>query len=315
MEKKKKESDGTELIRVVSGGIIVNREGKIFLARGVKFDGKYIVPGGGVHFGESVPDAAKREILEETGMKVEVIDSLGFSELLREKSEYYKKKHYLLCDFILQYSGKDDDIQLNEEYSGEYGWFSIEDALELELGGNVEQAILRYKEYTESKKALDNWKRSVAEFENYKKSKMNVERDLAGRAVEDFAYRLLPVVDNFHASTDHIPEDQKTSPWVQGIMYIQKQLEQVLGEMGVVEIETKEGDAFDPSVHEAVAGQGAGDSAQGTEGDGAQVAVHDAQKEGKDEEIEGDIERIKRILVRGYKKGDRVVRPVRVTIQ
>jgi 8-oxo-dGTP pyrophosphatase MutT (NUDIX family) len=84
MKKKihKEESDGKESIRVVAGGIIVDDEGKIFLAKGKKFGGKWIVPGGGVKWGESLEDGAKREILEETGMEVVVEGKLGFSDFI-----------------------------------------------------------------------------------------------------------------------------------------------------------------------------------------------------------------------------------------
>lgn len=299
MEKKKKfhESDGKSSIRVVSGGVVLNKKGEIFLARGKKFEGKYIVPGGGVRLGESIEDGAKREILEETGMQVEMVDMLGFSDF-RDEIGHYEGKHFLLCDYIFQWNGSDDAVKLNGEYTGEYGWYSVEDALELDLGGNVEKAIMRYRDYIEQKSAIDNWKRAVAEFENYKKSKMNLERDMAGRAVEDFAYRLLPVVDNFHASTDHIPDDQKESGWVQGIMYIQKQLEQVLQEMGIEEIEVGEGEAFDPRVHEAVAETHDKRRVTDDEGDG-----------GKD-----DVEKVKQVLLKGYRRGERVIRPARVTV-
>lgn len=287
-------------IRVVGGGIVLNKEGKIFLARGTKFEDKYILPGGGMEFGESLGDGAKREIKEETGMDVEVVGHLSFSELLKYGKGHYKDKHYVICDFILQFNGDDNDINLNEEYSGEYDWFTVDEAFKLNLGGNCEQPLLKYKEYIESKECLDNWKRAVAEFENYKKSKMNVEKDMAGRAVEEFAYKLLPVLDNFHMSTEHIPEDQKGGAWVQGILHIQKQIEQVLTEMDVVEIEAREGDAFDPSVHEAVQSR-----EQGT-GNREQEEKKNAKKNSRDT--------IKNVMMRGYKRGERVIRPARVTV-
>lgn len=173
---------------------------------------------------------------------------------------------------------------------------------------------------------LDNWKRSVAEFENYKKSKMNLERDMAGRAVEDFAYRLLPVVDNFHSSTDHIPEDQRDGGWVQGIMYIQKQLDQVLSEMGVEEIMVNEGDVFDPALHEAVEAH----DSQSTNNEREAPIIDNGEKIGDMEDckeesehfsksddavIAKEVSKIKKVLMKGYKRGDRVVRPARVIVE
>lgn len=181
----------------------------------------------------------------------------------------------------------------------------IKESLKKEERGEKEAVLKTTEEQAEE--YLDGWKRCQAEFENYKKSKMNLERDMAGRAVEDFAYRLLPVVDNFHMSTDHIPEDQKDGAWVQGIMYIQKQLEQVLQEMGIEEIVVKEGDVFDPSLHEAVGGTS-----------DKRKVTSDKEEGENTEDRRGDNlsspETIKKVLMKGYKRGERVVRPARVTV-
>lgn len=142
---------------------------------------------------------------------------------------------------------------------------------------------------------LEGWKRCQAEFENYKKSKLNLEQDMAGRAVENLVFQLLPVLDNFHASVDHIPDEQKESGWVQGIMYIQQQLETVLKENGVEEIAASPGETFDPSLHEAVEDQ--------------------AEDKDKKKESKKSSHKIKKVLQKGYKIKERIVRPVRVVVE
>src|SRR6266567_461643 len=99
---------------------------------------------------------------------------------------------------------------------------------------------------------LDGWKRCQADFENYKKMQSESQKDLLKYAASNILLQIIPVLDNFHMSTAHIPEDQKDGGWVVGIMHIQKQLENVLGENGVEEIPVKIGDAFDPALHEAI---------------------------------------------------------------
>jgi len=111
---------------------------------------------------------------------------------------------------------------------------------------------------------------------------------------EGMLLELLPVIDNFHASTDHIPDGEKESPWVVGIMHIQRQLEAVLSDNGVSEIPVSIGDEFDTHVHEAI----------------------DQSK--KDEEMnddEDEKESIKRIVRKGYRMGDRIIRPARVVVE
>ena len=143
-------------------------------------------------------------------------------------------------------------------------------------------------------KYLDGWKRCQADFENYKKRQTEAQKDLIRYSTQNIILQILPVIDNFHASTDHIPEDQKTNSWVVGIMYIQKQLEAVLAENGVEEMGVKIGDNFDPTMHEAVE-------------DMECKSCKSAEYKFKN--------KIKKIATRGYRMGDKVVRAARVIVE
>lgn len=141
---------------------------------------------------------------------------------------------------------------------------------------------------------LEGWKRCQADFENYKKRQAESQKDLLRYATQNIILQILPVIDNFQASTSHIPEDHKENPWVTGIMYIQKQLEQVLTDNGVVEIEVKIGDHFDPMKHEA---------------------IEDKDCKLEKEEKKEFKNKIKKIITRGYQMGERVARPSRVIVE
>ncbi|MBT4277855.1 nucleotide exchange factor GrpE [Candidatus Falkowbacteria bacterium] len=101
------------------------------------------------------------------------------------------------------------------------------------------------------KENLDGWMRSQADYENLKKEMIIQKEDWIKFANTNLIIEILPVLDNFKASTNHVPESEKTSPWVQGIMYIQKQLQDILNSQGVEEIKTV-GEKFDPELHDAV---------------------------------------------------------------
>jgi molecular chaperone GrpE len=153
-----------------------------------------------------------------------------------------------------------------------------------------------------AEKHLDGWKRCQADFENYKKRQEGLQWELAKYSGLNLIMQILPVLDNFHASTDHIPADQKDNPWVVGIMYIQKQLEKILEDNGVKEIKTKAGDEFDPKIHEAIK-------------DSQQSTVEGSEKNKDDGEPKTDnCELIKRVVLKGYKMDDRVVRAARVIV-
>ena len=122
----------------------------------------------------------------------------------------------------------------------------VEEEIVVEQGQEISELEKKSKEY------LEGWKRCQADFENYKKIQSDNQKDLIRYAAQNVILQIIPVIDNFHAATAHVPEDQQGGGWVQGIMYIQKQLEDVLVQNGVNEIEARIGDEFDPNLHEAL---------------------------------------------------------------
>ena len=166
----------------------------------------------------------------------------------------------------------------------------VEEEIVVEEGQRIAELEKTSAEY------LGGWKRCQADFENYKKMQGESQKDMARYAAQSILLEIIPVIDNFHASTAHIPEDQKDGGWVTGIMYIQKQLENVLSENGVSEIDVKAGDSFDPVMHEA---------------------MEDKEcKNCEDCECEKKFEnKIKKVIQKGYKMGDRIIRPAKVTVE
>ena len=102
---------------------------------------------------------------------------------------------------------------------------------------------------------LELYQRALAEQENLRKRMETEKRQFTKFALAGAAESLLPVVDNFYRATEHIPEDQAKSPWITGIMHIQKQLLDTLTEWGVQEIQVAPGAAFNPHQHEAIASE------------------------------------------------------------
>lgn len=146
---------------------------------------------------------------------------------------------------------------------------------------------------------LSDLKRTQADFENYKKRQQESQKDLRGMLIEKLVLDIVPVLDNFRSATSHVPPEQTQSPWVVGIQYIEKQLEDVVKQNGVEIIETKEGDAFDPSIHEAL------EMKSKEEGDKEESEKTEKSKEQK----------VVKILQNGFRLGGKVVRPVKVSVQ
>jgi molecular chaperone GrpE len=202
-------------------------------------------------------------------LKTTEIDRVKFNELsLEDYQKFYEK---MLNDKErFKNKGKQDKEKLEQ----------IKKHLE-------ENAVSKEQEY------LEGWKRCQADFENYKKRQGELQIENIKYANLALIMEILPVLDNFHASTDHVPEDQKDNAWVVGIMHIQKQLEKVLTDNGVTEIETKVGDDFNPNIHEAV------HPVKSAEGGPAKR----------------EFDRVNKIILKGYKMQDKVIRAARVIVE
>ena len=97
----------------------------------------------------------------------------------------------------------------------------------------------------------DKLKRSMAEFDNYRKRTDKEKSAMYEIGAKDVIEKILPVIDNFERGLKSIPEDQKGGPVASGMEMIYKQLITVLSDLGVTPIEAG-GQEFDPNLHNAV---------------------------------------------------------------
>lgn len=98
---------------------------------------------------------------------------------------------------------------------------------------------------------LNNWKRTAADFENYKKRKDQELADIPKLAKELTVLRLMPSLQNLEQVLRYAPNDEKYKDWLAGLKATIMQLEKTMEELGVVKIKTV-GEQFDPTHHEAV---------------------------------------------------------------
>jgi nucleoside triphosphatase len=124
------------------GALIFNQEGKALLIVSPKWHGKYAIPGGHIELGETIEQALKREIKEETNLDIFDIHFLTLQEFIFGE-EFYEKKHFLFIDYVCQTN--DTNVILNEE-GNDYVWASIDEALKLPLEPYTKATLLRYKE-------------------------------------------------------------------------------------------------------------------------------------------------------------------------
>jgi len=130
---------------------------------------------------------------------------------------------------------------------------------------------------------LDGWKRAQADYQNREKEITKEKQALRGFFEESIVSEFLPVLDNLKTAIAECAElSSAHNQWVRGIGQIKKQFEDVLNNFGVQRIDVLDKD-FDPALCEAA-------------------------------EKQGDGNKVIKIILDGYKKGERVIRPARVIV-
>lgn len=93
--------------------------------------------------------------------------------------------------------------------------------------------------------------RQMAEFENFRKRTEKEKSAMFETGAKSVVEKILPVVDNFERGLATIPEEDKGTPFAEGMTMIYKQLMTELENIGVTPIEAV-GKEFDPNFHNAV---------------------------------------------------------------
>lgn len=149
-----------------------------------------------------------------------------------------------------------------------------------DLAPALEQARALADEY------LDGWQRARAEFLNYKK---RVERDQEASqalAAASIHTHYLGVIDDLERALKERPRGPEIDAWTAGVEMILHKLETALEAAGVEPVPA-EGQRFDPALHEAISYESS-----------------DGFSEGQ----------VIEVVQRGFRLGDRVLRPARVRV-
>jgi nucleoside triphosphatase len=127
------------------GALIVNRQGKILLTKSHKWFDKYTLPGGHIEVGETMKEAAAREVKEEVGLDVEVAEMLLMQEAIFAV-EFWKRKHFIFFDFLCK--SEDQQVKLDGRELQEYVWEYPGAAFRLNLDSFTKKTLEKYLQRT-----------------------------------------------------------------------------------------------------------------------------------------------------------------------
>ncbi len=99
---------------------------------------------------------------------------------------------------------------------------------------------------------LNLWRRSAADFANYKKRQERERSDFMKYANAGLITRLLPALDDFQRALSAIPDNRNELIWIEGISLIERKLWTALEQEGVSAIPATPDQPFDPAIHEAL---------------------------------------------------------------
>ena len=119
---------------------------------------------------------------------------------------------------------------------------------------SAEEQAQQYKELLQ---------KSQADLQNYKRRASREQDENAQRAKAHLIGDMLLVVDDLDRAVDSKANSQQDKIWTEGIGLIRDKLMLILEKEGLTKIEAQ-GHAFDPNIHEAIAGQTTDDTPEGT---------------------------------------------------
>ena len=113
------------------------RDDRILLVRRARSPAKgfYSLPGGRVEFGETLHAALHREVDEETGLRIEILQLAGWREVLPTAEG---GGHYLIMSFAARWTAREP--VLNDEHD-DFKWLAPDGLGDLKVTGGLHEVI------------------------------------------------------------------------------------------------------------------------------------------------------------------------------
>jgi len=135
---------------------------------------------------------------------------------------------------------------------------------------------------------LNGWQKERADFANFKKEEENRKANFSEAVRERILSRFLSVADSFNmAFANKEAWERVDANWRKGVEYIYSQMNGVFEEYGVKPV-GEVGESFDPNMHES-------------------MNMVETNNESEDHKVAS-------VIQKGYKLGERVLRPARVNV-
>jgi ADP-ribose pyrophosphatase YjhB (NUDIX family) len=124
------------------GALVVSPQGRLLLVRTEKWGGRWGVPGGKVEWGESLLEALRRELREETGLEVDDVRWAPVQEAVLHP-QFHEEAHFVLINVVAR--SQHERVTLNDEAQA-FAWVTAEEAVGLDLNEPTRVLLEHYLE-------------------------------------------------------------------------------------------------------------------------------------------------------------------------
>jgi ADP-ribose pyrophosphatase YjhB (NUDIX family) len=124
------------------GAVVVHRDSVLLVKRShPPLQGEWSLPGGVVELGESLPDAVRREVLEETGVAVEVGALVEVFERVERGPDDRVEYHYVIVDYLCRVTPGHDGRAICGSDAADACWASVQNLSQYRLTTGATAAI------------------------------------------------------------------------------------------------------------------------------------------------------------------------------
>ncbi len=125
--------------RIAVGAVVIHRDRVLLVRRGnPPAKDIWAIPGGGVHLGETLQDAAEREILEETGITIRAGEPIYAFDLVERDDQGWVRFHYVIVDLTAEYLFGEP---VPGDDAAEVRWVSAQELAELHVNANTRKLL------------------------------------------------------------------------------------------------------------------------------------------------------------------------------
>ncbi len=124
----------------VGVGAVVFRDDRVLLVKRARppRQGQWSLPGGVQRLGETVYEAARREVREETGLEVEIVDVVAVVDSIQRDEDRRVRYHYTLVDVLAEW--RDGEARAGDDAAA-VAWTGLDELSRYGLWSETERVI------------------------------------------------------------------------------------------------------------------------------------------------------------------------------